>query len=631
MCGFSGYIDFAGIDSDYSESIVRCMTQSISHRGPDGIGFYSDDVCVLGHARLSVIDVSGGSQPFSSEDGRYVLVFNGEIYNHAELREQLIRAGYKYRTHCDTETLLYAYMEWGEDCLQYLRGMFAFVVWDRKSRKVFGARDRLGLKPLYYCVKGSAIIFASELKSLLKHPMINAEVDVSAVVDYLRLGYCPAPKTAIKGVNKLQSASKFTFFENEYKQSEYWNVSDFLNFKSKGLSYKHAKELVFEELREAVKYRLESDVAIGGFLSGGLDSTMISSLASDLKAEPFRTQTVSFSFDAFDESPYAEEISNLLETDHEETFVGPDVARDLKLILWHMDEPFADDSAIPTFYLCKEAKKRMSVALSGDGADELFAGYSWYRQLFVNSLISRYLPLPIRRFSARLFPAGGVKHFRGKSFLENVGLSPEAQHVNLRTLFSDGEIQKIINSRIAIDEEQHPLRLLYDELEGKGDLVSLAQVVDIKLYLSEDILMKVDKMSMAHGLEVRAPFLDHVLVQNCIGFPLKFKLHKNQNKRVVRSLLKGVIPKRLLNRKKQGFGTPLAQWLTGELKDLVDYYLLDPRNGSGIFNHEEVAKLWKRFESNKDLPGLYLDLSKHVWCLLCFEIWYDLYINQCDK
>ena len=629
MCGFSGYVDFSGVSNGTAETNVRKMAERIHHRGPDGIGYYIDEHCAMAHARLSVIDLSAGLQPWISPDGRYVLVFNGEIYNHLELRKQL-ESSYKYKTRCDTETLLYSYLEWGEQCVEKIRGMFSFLVLDKTKKTVFAARDRLGKKPLYYCVKDGAFVFASELKALMVHPLILKKVNIQAVVDYLRLGYCPAPDTPIDDVKKLEAGSYLKFSQSGVAVQKYWCVNKLRRTKEDDLL--SAQKKVSELLKSSVECRLESDVPKGGFLSGGVDSTLITLVAKELGETRYATQTVIFDFDEVNESQYAEDVSIALHTEHAETHVGANVAADLKRILWHMDEPFADDSAIPTFYLCKSAKERMSVALSGDGADEVFGGYSWYWQLLLNQNLARRLPRSIRRIISRFFSNESIGYWRGKSLLGNLGVEAEEQHVHLRSIFNDNQIINLLGAQASASLKEHPFLEKYKSVPDGWDLVTRAQAVDLQLYLSEDILMKVDKMSMAHGLEVRAPFLDHLLVEYSLTLPVNCKLQKSVGKRILRAMLKGAFSKKFVFRRKQGFGTPLAHWLVHELNDLVSHYLLNHQNGSGIFDRQEVAKLWDLFLSRRKAPLslFFLDLSRHIWCLLCFEIWYDLYINEND-
>jgi len=622
VCGLISITDLDGINRQEVDEILEKMTSSISHRGPDCAGYFVDAQNATGHRRLSVIDIDGGQQPWVSPDNKLCLAFNGEIYNHKELREILVARGYHYSSHCDTQTVLFAYQEWGEQCVEHFRGMFAFVIWDVENQKVFAARDRLGLKPLYYYVNGTTLVLASELKALLQHPDIPKVVDSNALIDYLRLGYYPAPQTPLKNVFKLQSGSTLLFTSSGVECKQYWSLT--LHAEPEVEEYSVAKVRLEALVKEAVDYRLESDVPIGAFLSGGIDSSIITAYASARLEQPLNTYCITFDDEVFDESVFAREVSDLFGTNHTETEVHNDLVRDIKKILWHMDEPFADDSAIPTYYLCREAKKHMTVALSGDGADELFAGYSWYQQLLANYRYSRELPGSIKKLLKKIIPRGYFSNMRGVSFLENMGLSVGEQHANLRSIFSDSSIQLLIGVNSS-ENQEHPIVKAHRSLGVAGNTLASTQLVDMSLYLAEDILMKVDKMSMAHGLEVRAPFLDHKLVEYSLGLPSRYKNDGKTGKIILKDIVRNIFPPSIIRRKKQGFSTPLRHWLLEELNPLVEQYLLGD-GGSGLFDRKEVALLWAKFLRQNNSPSIYIDISQQIWALLSFELWYDIFI-----
>ncbi len=622
MCGLVGYIQLGGIEQGSASSILERMNNAIAHRGPDDEGYYVNPQCAMAHRRLSVIDVECGHQPWLSADKQICLVFNGEIYNHRELRVQLEGKGYQYTSQCDTETLLYAYQEWGEKCVDRLRGMFAFVVWDQSKQLVFCARDRLGLKPLYYFANNEIFIFASELKSLLQHPEIPRTIDRAGLVNYLRLGYYPAPQTPIENIHKLTPATTLNFNSNGLSLNTYWQLPE----AQTNDDYSCARQELDRLLEDAVACRLESDVPIGTFLSGGVDSSTVLAYVSKLLKEKPQTHCLRFDLAGINESKYAQAVADLFGSEHEETQVDDALIETIPKILWHMDEPFADDSAIPTYYLCQAAKKRMSVALSGDGADEIFAGYPWYRQLLLHERLSCITPRWLESLFGQLFPKGRLSNFRGASFLENIGLAVDERHANLRSIFSDRQISDLLDAPVSMTVK-HPILAEYKKLKASRDVVMDAQSIDMQLYLAEDILMKVDKMSMAHGLEVRAPFLDHKLVEFGMGLPSDHKCDRYETKKILKDLINDLLPESIVRRKKQGFSSPLGEWLLGELNPLVDQYLLTPENGSGLFDSKEVRKLWKRFRRQSIAPELYVDTSRHIWALLSFEIWYDLYIN----
>lgn len=634
MCGFAGYIDLTASNrrpagKDAVTPTLVSMNDAISHRGPDAIGYFEDNYCSIGHARLKVIDLDGGAQPWIDNDKGLCLVFNGEIYNHKELRQQLIEKGYEYRSNSDTETLFFAYQEWGEECVSRLRGMFAFVIWDSQKKAVYGARDRLGLKPLYYYVKDSLLIVASELKALLHHPSVEREIDSDSLVDYLRLGYYPAPRTPLKNVFKLKPASTISFSESGLSINEYWQIEDYYE-SHKDKPYMEASNQINSLLSDAVDYRLASDVPIGTFLSGGIDSSIITAYSSARTDQELNTYSVKFDYVEYDESQYAQSISRLFNTRHHETDVHSDLKQDIKKILWHMDEPFADDSAIPTYYLCREARKNMTVALSGDGADELFAGYSWHLQLLKNANIVGNLPNAITSLFSHFMPNQYLSNIRGMSFLYNLGQPPSKQHTNLRSIFSDHWISNCLADAPS-SFKTHPMLELHEALGQEGDAMGSAIHVDLKLYLAEDILMKVDKMSMAHGLEVRAPFLDHILVEYCLGLPNHYKHDGKVSKKILKDMIKSQLPSSVVSRKKQGFSTPLKQWLLNDLRPLVEHYLLNPENASGVFDSAQVSHLWKQFVKQSRYPLIYVDISHQVWTLLSFEIWYDQFIGGSHK
>lgn len=628
MCGFAGFVQSREPLAEIARQILANMSRQIEHRGPDGEGNYLDTHCGLAHRRLSIIDIDGGAQPWISRDRQFVLCFNGEIYNHRELRQQLTSRGYQYQSRCDTETLLYAYQEWGEQCVDHFRGMFAFVIWDSAKRRLFGARDRLGLKPFYYYLDGNALLFASELKALLAHPAIARKFDQRTLVDYLRLGYYPAHQTPIVNVFKLPPATKFQFDANGLVLSNYWDLADFVNLGQSDITYEEAIYEVRERLQAAVTYRLESEVPLGAFLSGGIDSSVISYMASKGLDHPLKTHCVSFDFATLDESAHAMEVASLIGAEHRSSRVEFNFADDLEKILWHMDEPTADDSAIPTYYLCRDAKQRMSVALSGDGGDEVFAGYDWYTQLSKNQRIAKQIPALVQRCIRPFFNNGRMASLRGSMILGTLGLAPSLQHQMLRSLFNDAQIGALIVGGENDLWWHHPITKAYQDMRNRVDIISDAQAVDMKLYLAEDILMKVDKMSMAHGLEVRAPLLDHKLIEYCVGLPVAYKNDGKRTKRVLKDLALGALPEALLERPKQGFSTPLSQWLQKDLYALVMHYLLDQGPRSGLFDPRMVRQLWDAFRIQQRFPQIYLNSSRQIWALLSFEIWYSLYIAR---
>jgi len=625
MCGICGI--YTPQNNKYKEGLkphIDTMCSLIEHRGPDEKGLHIDaeNGLALGHQRLSIIDVSTGQQPMTNEDGMVWVVFNGEIYNHNILRQELLSKGHQFRTKSDTETIVHAYEEWGEDCVTHFRGMFAFVVWDKSKRKLFCARDRLGIKPFYYYWDGHNFLFSSELKSIISHPLVKRSINNSSLVDYFRLQYVPAPKSILNDVQKLQPGRTLTIHDGNIRINRFWEID--LDDRSK-LSIEDAQESLRNTLQESVDIRLESEVPIGAFLSGGTDSSIIVALMSQLMNDSVKTHCIGFDHKEFDESHFARIIADQFKTDHEETFIDIDIDKNIEKIIWHMDEPFSDSSAIPTYLLCQETKKRVTVCLSGDGGDELFSGYNWYDEIRkLNKLDSKF-PLFIRKLISKGLFSGLDTNMRGATFLKNIGASDADRHVNLRSCFSDSHISKIINKDILDSHFQNnPLLDLYSSLQSSDDAIKKAQWVDVQSYMSEDILMKVDKMSMAHALEVRVPILDHNVVNFAFMENTDRKINSKSRKILFKNSVSDLVSPRFFDRKKQGFSVPLRDWLLKDLKDRVGDYLLSHNSrGSGVFNRQEVNKLWNTFENDR----LNIDLSNHIWSLLCYEMWHEEFIN----
>lgn len=617
MCGLAG---FFSIHPDVAESSLRehvaAMCAQIRHRGPDEAGLYvnAENGVALGHQRLSIIDLSTGQQPLATKDQAIWIVFNGEIYNFKLLREELRAKGFHFKTSSDTEVIVNAYLAWGEDCVRHLRGMFAFAIWDSRENSLFCARDRLGIKPLYYQWDGTNLIFGSELKAVLAHPAAGARLDSDALVDFLRLQYLPSPQTPFQSIRKLPAGHTLRIKGDKLNVQKYWDID---LEQSQSLDMIEAADRLREKLQEAVGIRLVSEVPIGAFLSGGTDSSIVVALMQDAMKEPVKTHCVGFNESAYDERSHARYIADRFSTDHEESMVNLNIADDLEKIIWHMDEPFADASAIPTYYLCQETRKRVTVSLSGDGGDELFCGYNWYAELARLNRFDDSIPQTLRRmitlFANRMDPT-----LRGATLLMNMGASSARRHRNLRNFFSDSQLSALLGMpQSALIS--HPLEQIYDGLATSGDPIKDAQYVDVKSYMVEDILMKVDKMSMAHSLEVRVPILDHQVVEYAFSLATNLKMDAVSRKKALKASAADLIPSEFFERKKQGFSVPLRSWLLRELKDHVDQYLLNPSRNSGMFNQREVVRLWNRFESG----SLRVDLSHQLWSLLAFEMWHN--------
>jgi asparagine synthase (glutamine-hydrolysing) len=625
MCGICGSLGPADWQPrEEAQSIVKVMCAAIAHRGNDGHGIYQDPSkgITLGHQRLSIIDVEGGAQPLNDSNNKAWIVFNGEIYNFKALRAELRQLGFQFKTRSDTEVVVQAYLAWGESCVEKLQGMFAFAIWDSRDNSLFCARDRLGMKPFYYYWDGKHFVFASEIKSLLKHPVVKREQDTSAFRSYLQFRYIPAPDTIYKNIKKLPAASLLKIKAGEFKTQKYWDIGSFSENKS--VIEAEYIEKLHDHLESAVTSHMNSDVPLGAFLSGGIDSSAIVGLMSHSRSQPTQTFTARFNNAVFDESHYAAAISKHFHTNHHELTINMNVKEDLEKIIYHLDEPFADASAIPTYYICREARKSVTVCLSGDGGDELFAGYNWYSELIRLQKINRAVPDSLAKALSSLLSRVLPKTYPGASLFENIGLMPKKQHINLMSCFSSDDIDRLCHlTDNANKTPNSAFETAFDSFNGRqNDVVKMAQTADIQTYLVEDILMKVDKMSMAHGLEVRVPMLDHKLVELAMSMPTAMKIQGNDRKKVLKNSVQNLIPNETLNRPKQGFSAPIEQWLNEDLRDMFGDLLLAPNaNDSGMFDRKEVGKLWHQYSNNK----LHVGLSERLWTLLCYEAWHSVY------
>ena len=624
MCGICGSLGPANWQPrEAAEKSVKDMCTSIAHRGNDGHGIYQDasQGIFLGHQRLSIIDIQGGAQPLSDRNNKAWIVFNGEVYNFKALRVELRKLGFQFQTESDTEVVVQAYLAWGEACVEKLEGMFAFAIWDSRDNSLFCARDHFGMKPFYYYWNGQHFVFASEIKSLLKHPLVSSVQDTAAFKSYLQYKYIPAPDTIYKNIKKLPAATWLKIKAGQFKIQNYWDIARI----SENNTFNESQygEKLYDHLESAVLSHMNSDVPLGAFLSGGIDSSVIVGLMGQSKANPIKTFTARFNNEAFNESHYAANVSKHFCTNHHELTINMNVKEDLEKIIYHLDEPFADASAIPTYYICREARKSVTVCLSGDGGDELFAGYNWYSELIRLQSLKRAIPdrlaSVLSNLSGRLLPTT----YPGASLFKNLNLQPQKQHANLMSCFSDDDIDRLCHLYNGPNEALSAFQQTYSGYSGPSDdVVKMAQITDIQTYLVEDILMKVDKMSMAHGLEVRVPMLDHKLVELAMGMPTALKINGNDRKKILKRSVKNLLPKETLNRSKQGFSAPVEQWLKEDLRDMFGDLLLAPNTqDSGMFDRKEVEKLWHKFSNNK----VHVGLSERLWTLLCYEAWHSVY------
>jgi asparagine synthase (glutamine-hydrolysing) len=622
MCGIVGMFDTRS-KREIDLKLLERMNQTQFHRGPDEGGIHREPGLGFGHRRLSIIDLSSGQQPLFNEDHTVVVTYNGEIYNFRELAEELARLGHTFRTHCDTEVIVHAWEQWGERCVERFRGMFAFALWDRNRQTLFIGRDRLGVKPLYYALLDDGLfLFSSELKALVAHPGFLRDIDPHAVEDYFAYGYVPEPKTIFKMAMKLPPGHTLTLRPNQTRPEprEYWDVP----FAAHGsITEEEAEEELIVRLREAVKIRLVAEVPLGAFLSGGVDSSGVVAMMSGLMNEPVNTCSISFGDPAFNESEYAQMVADRYQTAHHVEQVDTDDLDLVDKLASLYDEPFADSSAIPTYRVCQLARKRVTVALSGDGGDENLAGYRRYRWHMREEWLRSAIPLAARKpiFGAlgSLYPKAdwAPRVFRAKSTFEALArdsvegyfhtVSVMGDHMRQR-LFSDSFKRSLQGYRAVQVLQEHAKR------SSAQDPLSLVQYLDLKTYLPGDILTKIDRASMAHALEVRVPLLDHKLVEWISGLPAGLKLRGNEGKYVFKKALEAYLPDEVLYRHKMGFSVPLASWFRGPLRQKVHEALLgETLANTGIFNTSFLQEMLNHHQSGRR------DYSAPLWTLLMFE------------
>jgi asparagine synthase (glutamine-hydrolysing) len=622
VCGIAGIFDLRG-QRTLDDSLLARMNASQFHRGPDEGGVHLEPGVALAHRRLSIIDLSSGQQPMFSPDGSVCLVYNGEIYNFRELTEQLKNLGYSFRTHCDTEVIIYAWQEWGEDCVNHFRGMFAFALYDRNQQCLFLARDRLGIKPLFYSVlPDQQLLFGSELKVLKQHPQLPRAVDPRAIEDYFALGYIPEPRTIYSGVCKLPPGHTMLFKRGQQvpEPKEYWD----LHFCSQpvGSDDELGKQLV-ERMREAVDIRMVAEVPLGAFLSGGVDSSAIVAMMAQLQAQPVNTCAIGFDVKKFDETEYARIVAQRYATNHFEQTVDSDDFDLIDTLASLYDEPYADSSAIPTYRVCQLAKQRVTVVLSGDGGDEHFAGYRRYRWHMNEEKLRSRLPLGLRRplfqTLGKLYPKAdwAPRVFRAKTTFQS--LARNSVEAYMHTVSHTTEEQRAALFSPLLRRELQGYRAIetlqrHASRAGTDDPLSLIQYLDTKTYLVGDILTKVDRASMAHSLEVRVPLLDHKFVEWAASVPSSYKLKGQEGKWILKKSLQPYLPNDVLYRPKMGFGVPLAKWFRGPLKErLRSTFTQGELVDSGLFDPGYLNLLVNQHQSGRR------DHSTILWALMMFD------------
>jgi asparagine synthase (glutamine-hydrolysing) len=609
MCGIAGLAGFTVAERPRAEQQVRAMCDLIHHRGPDGEGYFTDDSIALGMRRLSIIDVAGGWQPIANEDGQVLVVFNGEIYNHNQLRDELRHAGHTFRTRSDTEVIVHGYEEWGDRVLDRLRGMFTIALADRRQDRLLLARDRLGIKPLYLWEHAGRLAFASELKALENLPGFPREVDERALLRYLSFGYVPDPLCIWKGVRKLAPGHALTWTRaGGAKEWQWWSPVIAVNER---ISAREAVRETRRLLEDAVNCHLESDVPLGAFLSGGVDSSAVVAQMGLLMDRKVRTFSIGFDDPAFNEAPDAALVAKEIGTDHTERILRPDVDTLVDELLLGFDEPFSDSSALPTWLVSRLAREEVTVALSGDGGDEMFGGYTRYEEVQRLGLQTPVVRRAVRAV-ARALPLSAY----GRGYLLNYSRTTQGRYASTVGLPALPEEGGVVLPEVAGAEAEleHLLSELFARTRGR-DLGSQMAMVDVLSYLPGDILTKVDRMSMKVSLEARVPLLDHLLVEFALSLPGSLKFRDGVGKWVFRQAVGGLVPRRVLEKPKQGFGVPLVHWFRGPLEHRLDA-LADPASPVHRFCSEPaIARMLREHRRRRR------DHSPQLWRLVVLDVW----------
>ena len=626
MCGIVGVV--RNDKTDVDQALVARMCEAIRHRGPDDDGFYFNGVVGLGMRRLAIIDLKSGQQPIHNQDRTAWIVFNGEIYNYRELRDKLEQLGHTFYTNSDTEAIVHAYDQYGADCPNHLRGMFAFAIWDERTQELFIARDRVGKKPLLYAHVNGQFVFGSEFSALLQHPDISKDVDFEALNQYLSFMCVPAPLTAYKAIRKLEPGHTLCYRKGNIKIERYWQP-DFS--KKIAVSEQEAGERTIEILREAVKVRLMSEVPLGAFLSGGIDSSAVVALMAQESSQPVKTFSIGFEEQDFSELHHARRVAEHVGADHHEFIVRPDALEVLPILVEHYGEPYADSSAIPTYYVARETRKHVTVALNGDGGDESFAGYERYAAM---RLAERYHRIPavlresVVRQAIELMPSSETKRGRirdVKRFVQAASLPKVERYIRWVSVFDRQAKHDLVTEhfsrQVQEDSAAGMLNPWFAGANGSG-IVDAVLLADIMTYLPNDLLVKVDIATMANSLEARSPFLDHHVIEFAASLPEKYKLRGLTTKYLLKQMLRKLLPAENLDRRKMGFGVPIGHWFRGKLQTLLRETLLsDASLKRGLFKPEAVKRLVELHTRGER------DFSPQLWTLLMLELWFQRFID----
>jgi len=632
MCGIAGFVSVDGLD-EHAESRAIRMRDIITHRGPDEAGLRLDGFAALAHRRLSIVDLSTGQQPTSNEDGSVWIVFNGEIYNHADIRKDLEARGHVYRTKSDTETIVHAYEEWGDECVHRFRGMFAFAIWDAPKRRLLLVRDRLGIKPLYWTRTGDTLLFASEIKAILASGLVAAQANHAVLPEVLSTRYTSGSDTLFKGIYKLLPGHRLVFDSGNVDIAQYWDVPARGSHEPLAISHREAVARFRDLLEESVRLRLMADVPLGMFLSGGIDSSAIAALMARMIDRPLQTFSVAFKQRAFNELEYAREVARAIGADsHEVVIDDADFFGALPKLVWHEDEPIAHTSSVALYFVSALARRQVTVVLTGEGSDELLAGYGKYLRLSLNwragTVYEKVVPRAVRASIANgIVPRlpGSIGRIAKRTFLA-MERSPEAMFFDNFAAIRLAEQRSLLAPGIrgAASPEQAygPSRACFDRPNGNSTLLDRLLYADIKTYLVE-LLMKQDQMSMATSIESRVPFLDHKLVEFAARLPDALKLNGFTTKRVLREAMKGLIPESILSRPKMGFPVPFAAWTRGAWNAVARDVLLDSRSRErGIVDPAAVDRLLRDHADGRT------DGGDRIWSLLNLELWHRTFIDN---
>ncbi len=624
MCGIAGFTDVTSLsEASLTADRVRlkAMCDVMRHRGPDDEGFHVEPGVALGMRRLSVIDLFTGHQPIHNEDRTVRVVFNGEIYNYRELRRALEAAGHRFYTSSDTETIVHGYEEWGDGVFSRLRGMFGIAVWDSRTRTLLIARDRAGIKPMYYGESAGRLFFGSEAKCVLANPEVDRQLDPAALDHFLAYLYTPRDRAIFRGLRKLPPGHVLRVHDGRVDLRQYWQLPTAQTFRG---SERDALDELEQTVGDAVQSHMVSDVPLGAFLSGGIDSSVVVALMAQRSGRPVQTFTIGFDEQSHDELPHARRVAEHLGTEHHELVVRPDALGILERLIWHFDEPFADSSAIPTWYVSEMARQHVTVALSGDGGDELFGGYDRYVPHPRVAAFDRAAPGVGRAVAAaawRALPHG----VRGKNFLRHVARDPQGRYLDSITFYHADERAALLSPdiRASLDsrDTEAAFRAPFDRLSNLP-LAAQMMAFDFETYLPGDCLTKVDRMSMAHSIESRVPLLDHVVAEFAASLPVSMKIRAGRRKHLLKQLAFRLVPREMLDRPKQGFGVPIGHWFRGSLRDVFGDILRSPTTRQrGYFNGAFVDRLLEEHLTGRR------DHSLRLWQLLVFELWHRQYVD----